>query len=153
MFTFLHDIAKPLAENSKMQQQPAAAWPTKIILRLQAANLSTTCGKPVICNFCSHSAKPAWQALQRRCSSSSRRRRSRNGIFCECTVFNSPRTVREHMYGSFRRATCESLFPIWGQRKVLSGKIYLRGLRPCFFHGSGSERLSFFELRPGQQPF
>ena len=24
MFTFLHDIAKPLAENSKMHQQPAA---------------------------------------------------------------------------------------------------------------------------------
>ena len=24
MFSFLHDIAKPLAENSKMHQQPAA---------------------------------------------------------------------------------------------------------------------------------
>ena len=42
MFTFLHDIAKPLAENSKMHQQPAAVRPTKIILRLLAVNLSTT---------------------------------------------------------------------------------------------------------------
>ena len=40
MFTFLHDIAKPLAEISKMRLQPL--WPTKIILRLLAANLSTT---------------------------------------------------------------------------------------------------------------
>ena len=39
MFTFLHDIAKTLAEISKMHQQPV--WPTKIILRLLAANLST----------------------------------------------------------------------------------------------------------------
>ena len=28
-----------------------------------------------------------------------------------------------------RRVTCESLFSFWGQRKVLSCKIYLRGLR------------------------
>ena len=39
-----------------------------------------------------------WQALQKRCS---KRRLSRNGIFCDCRLFNSPRTVREHMYGSF----------------------------------------------------
>ena len=40
MFTFLHDIAKPLAEISKMRLQPVR--PTKIILRLLAANLSTS---------------------------------------------------------------------------------------------------------------
>ena len=40
MLTFLHHIAKPLAEISKMYVQPV--WPTKIILRLLAANLSTT---------------------------------------------------------------------------------------------------------------
>ena len=40
MFTCLHDIAKPLAEISKMRLQPL--WPTKIILRQLAANLSTT---------------------------------------------------------------------------------------------------------------
>ena len=40
MFTFLHDIAKPLAEISKMRLQPL--WPTKITLRLLAANLSTS---------------------------------------------------------------------------------------------------------------
>ena len=42
MFTFLHNMAKPLTENSKMHLQPAAVRPTKIILRLLAANLSTT---------------------------------------------------------------------------------------------------------------
>ena len=51
-----------------------------------------------------------------------------------------------------RRVTCESLFSFRGQRKVLGCKIYLRGLRPGFFLG-GSERLSFFKLRPSQQPF
>ena len=40
MFTFLHDIAEPLAEISKTRLQPL--WPTKIILRLLAANLSTS---------------------------------------------------------------------------------------------------------------
>ena len=35
-------MAKPLTENSKMHLQPAAVRPTKIILRLLAANLSTT---------------------------------------------------------------------------------------------------------------
>ena len=39
MFTFLHDIAKPLAEISKMLLQPL--WLAKIIRRLLAANLST----------------------------------------------------------------------------------------------------------------
>ena len=41
-FNFLHDITKPLAENGKMHQQPGVVWPAKIILRLLAANLSTT---------------------------------------------------------------------------------------------------------------
>ena len=40
MLTFLHHIEKSLAEISKMYLQPV--WPTKIILRLLAANLSTT---------------------------------------------------------------------------------------------------------------
>ena len=39
MFTFHHDIEKSLAAISKMRLQPL---PTKIILRLLAANLSTT---------------------------------------------------------------------------------------------------------------
>ena len=117
-------------------------------------------GKPVICNSCSHSAKPAWrlqkkmiwQALQKRCS---KRRRSRNGIFCDCRLFNSSKQYANTcMAVLIRRATCESLISFWGQRKVLSCKICLRGLRPGFFHG-GSERLSFFKLRPSrrQQPF
>ena len=41
MITFLHDVAKPLPEISKMHLQPV--WLTKIILRLLATtNLSTT---------------------------------------------------------------------------------------------------------------
>ena len=40
MFSFLHDIAKPLAEISKVRLQPLC--PTKIIVRLLAANLSTS---------------------------------------------------------------------------------------------------------------
>ena len=39
MFTFIQDITKPLAEIRKMRLQPV--WPTKIILSLLTANLST----------------------------------------------------------------------------------------------------------------
>ena len=58
MFTFLHDIAKPLAEISKMHPQSC--------LTDKEHPEATSCkpiyhGKPVIFNFCSHSAKPAWQ--------------------------------------------------------------------------------------------
>ena len=58
MFTFLHNIAKPLAES---QQNALAASLTD-----KDHPQATSCkpiyhGKPVICNFCSHSAKPAWR--------------------------------------------------------------------------------------------
>ena len=115
-------------------------------------------GKPVICNFCSHSAKPAWR-LQTKWY----------GKLCRSVVQGADEVGTEYfvsvdfliqpkqyantcMVVLIIRVTWESLFSYWGQKKVVSCKIYLRGLRPCFFH-CGSERFSFFELRPSQQPF
>ena len=115
-------------------------------------------GKPVICNFCSHSAKPAWR-LQTKWY----------GKLCRSVVQGADEVGTEYfvsvdfliqpkqyantcMVVLIIRVTWESLFSYWGQRKVVSCKIYLRGLRPCFFH-CGSERFFFFELRPSQQPF
>ena len=149
MFTLLH------AENSKTHQQPAAVWPTKIILRLLAANLSTTA------NQLSTTSVLIQQNQHGDC------KQNDMASFAEA-LFKAPTKSEWNLCVDFlihpeqyantcmavliRRVTCESLFSFWGQRKVLSCKIYLRGLRPCFFHG-GSERLSFSELRPSQQPF
>ena len=155
MFTFLHDIAKSLAENSKMHRQPAAVWLTKIILRLLAAIYH---GKPVICNLCSHSAKPAWR-LQTKwygklCRSvvQGADEVGTDSLYCVDFLIHLEQYANTCMAVLIRRVTCESLFSFWRQRKVLSCKIFLRGLRPCFFHGE-SERSSFSELRPSQQPF
>ena len=106
MFTFLHDIAKPLAEISKMRLQPL--WPTKIILRLLAANLSTSANQlsatSVLIQQNQHGdykqndmasfAKTLYKAPTKS---------ERNVFFSvsDCRFFNSFRTVREHMYGSF----------------------------------------------------
>ena len=91
-----------------MHLQPAAVWPTKIILRLllQTYLPRQTSYLQLLFSFSKTSMATAnkmiWQALQKRCS---RRGRSRNGIFCECRFFNSPKTLREHMYGGFD--TCD----------------------------------------------
>ena len=78
--------------------------------------------------------KMIWQALQKRCT---RRRQSLNGIFFVTVDFliHSEQYANTWMAVLIRRVTCKSLFSFWGQRKVLSSKIYLRGLRPCFLHG------------------
>ena len=156
MFTFLHDITKPLAENSKMQQQPAAVWPTKIILRfLQAANLSTTANQLTATSVliqqnqhgdCKQNDMASFAEALFKAPTKSERN------LCVDFLIHPEQYANTCMAVLIRRVTCESLFSFWGQRKVLSCKIYLRGLRPCFFHGE-SERLSFFELRPSQQPF
>ena len=105
MFTFLHDIAKPLAENSKMHQQPAAVWPTKITLRLlQAANLPTTANQltatSVLIQQNQHDdCKQNDMASFAEALFKAPTKLERN--FCQCRFFNSPRTVREHMYDSF----------------------------------------------------
>ena len=103
MFTFLHDIAKTLAEISKMHQQPV--WPTKIILKLLAANLSTMaiqlsatsvliqqnqhgdCKQNDMASF----AEALYKAPAK----------SEKNCLCEGRFFNSSRTVCKHMYGSF----------------------------------------------------
>ena len=115
-------------------------------------------GKPVICNFCSHSAKPAWRLQTKWYGKLCR------GVVQGADEVGTESFVSVHFlihpepYGNtcmavlIRRVTCESLFSFWGQRKVLSWKMYLRGLRPCFFRGE-SERSYFSELRPSQQPF
>ena len=107
-------------------------------------------GRPVICNFCSHSAKPVWC---RNVVQGADVVRTESFFFVSVDfLIHFEQYENTCMAVLIRRVTCESLFSFWGPRKVLSCKIYLRGLRPCFFHGR-SERLSFFELRPSQQPF
>ena len=139
MFTFLHDIAKPLAEISKMRLQPL--WPTKIILRLLAANLSTSANQlaatSVLIQQNQHGdyKQNDMASFEKRCT---RRRRSRNGIFFLWVLIfliHSEQYANTCMAVLIRRVTCKSFFSFWGQRKVLSSEIYRQGLRPCFFHG------------------
>ena len=139
MFTFLHDITKPLAENSKMQKQPQCSCLTnKDHPEASTGWKPIYQGKPVNCNFCSHSAKPVWR-LQTKWY----------GKLCRSVVQGAEQVgtesfvsvdflIHPEQYGNtcmavlIRRVTCESLFSFWGQRKVLSCKIYLRGLRTCY---------------------
>ena len=141
MFTFLHDIAKPLAEISKMRLQPL--WPTKITLRLLAANLSTSTNQlsatSVLIQQNQHGdykqndmasfAKTLYKAPTKS---------ERNVFFLWVTVdflIHSEQYANTCMAVLIKRVTCKSFFSFWGQRKVLSCEIYGRGLRPCFFHG------------------
>ena len=115
--------------------------------------------KPVICNFCSHSVKPAWW-LQTKWYGKLCRNVVQDAdevgtelFFCECRFFwfiqNSKRT---HVWQFWLDVWhVKAFFSCWGQRKVLSCEIYLRGLRPCFFHGG--VLVKFSALRPSQQPF
>ena len=138
MFTFLHDIAKPLAEINKMHQQSC--------LTDKDHPEVTSCkpiyhGNPVICNFCSHSTKPAWR-LQTKwygklCRSVAQGADEVGTESFVSVVFliSSEQYANICMAVLIRRVTCKSLFSFWGQRKVSSCEIHLRGLRPCFFHG------------------
>ena len=99
-------------------------------------------GKPVICNFCSHSAKPAWQQqtkwFGKLCRSVVR---GPDKVWTEFFFVTEGFLIYSEQYANtwmavlIRRVTCKSSFSFWGQRKVLSSKIYRRGLRPCFLHG------------------
>ena len=51
MLTFLHDIAKPPSATCLTDKDHSQATSCKPIYH----------SKPVICNFCSHSAKAAWR--------------------------------------------------------------------------------------------
>ena len=156
MFTFLNDIpAKRLAENSKLDQQPAAVWPTNIILRLLAANLSTKANRLSATSVllqqnqhgdCKQNDMASFAEALFKAPTKS------EWNLCVDFLIHPEQYANTCMAVLIRRVTCESLFSFWGQRKVLSWKMYLRGLRPCFFHGE-SERSYFSELRPSQQPF
>ena len=118
--TFLHHIAKPLAEISKMYLQPV--WPTKIILRLLAANLSTTANQVSatagLIQQNQHgdykkNDMASFAEQKKRCT---RRRWSRTKSFC---------------------SECKFLKEFF-QKKVLTCEIYLRGSDfdlNCFLHG------------------
>ena len=148
MFTFLHDIAKPLAEISKMRLQPL--WPTKIILRLLAANLSTTANQLSAASvliqqnqhgdYKQNNMASFAEALFKQFKAPTKSKR--NLLWEYIFLIHPERCTNTCMAVLIRRVACGSLFSFWGQRKVLSCKIYLRGLRPFFFH-SGSERFSF----------
>ena len=102
MFTFLHDIAKPLAEISKMHSQPL--WPTKIILRLLAANLSTTANQlsatSVLIQQNQHGdCKKNDMASFAEALFKAPTKSELNLLWVH--ISNSPGTVREDMYGSF----------------------------------------------------
>ena len=125
-----------------MRLQPL--WPTKIILRLLAANLSTTANQlsatSVLIQQNQHGdykqndmasfAKTLYKAPTKS---------ERNVFFLWVTVdflIHSEQYANTCMAVLITRVTCKSFFfSFWERRKVLSCEIYLRGLRPCFFHG------------------
>ena len=138
MFTFLHDIAKPLAEISKMRLQPL--WPTKIILRLLAANLSTSANQlsatSVLIQQNQHGDYKQNDMASFAETYKAPTKSERNLFFVSVDFFiHSEQYANTCMAVLIRRVTCKSFFSFWGQRKVLSSEIYRRGLRPCFFHG------------------
>ena len=156
MITFLHDVAKPLAEISKMHLQPV--WLTKIILRLLATtNLSTTANQlsatSVLIQQNQHGDNKQNDMLSFAEALYEAPTKSEGNLFFFVTVdflIHSEQYANTWMAVLIRRVTCKSLFSFGGQRKVLCSEIYLRGLRPCFPHGA---RSSLSELRPSQQPF
>ena len=127
-----------------MRLQPL--WPTKI------NNYLSSCkpiyhDKPVISNFCSHSAKPACRVQTKW-----------YGKLCINLVHGAEEVGTESFFVSvdllihseqyantsmavlIKRVTCKSSFCfLFGDKEkfymVLSCEIYLRGILPCFFHG------------------
>ena len=154
MITFLHDVAKPLAEISKMHLQPV--WLTKIILRLLATtNLSTTANQlsatSVLIQQNQHGDNKQNDMLSFAEALYEAPTKSEGNLFFFVTVdflIHSEQYANTWMAVLIRRVTCKSLFSFGGQRKALCSEIYLRGL--CFLHGV---RSSFSELRPSQQLF
>ena len=155
MITFLHDVAKPLAEISKMHLQPV--WLTKIILRLLATtNLSTTANQLTATSVLIQQNRHGDNKQNDMASFAEAlyevpTKSERNLFFVTVDfLIHSEQYANTWMAVLIRRVTCKSLFSFWGQRKVLSSEIYLRGRRPCVLH---EVRSSFSELRPSQQPF
>ena len=131
MFTIFFAISQSLSPKStKCISSPV--WPSKIILRLLAATLSTTAIQLSATSVLIQQNQRG-DCKQKRCT---RCRRSRTESFVSVDfLISSEQYANTCMAVLIRRVTSKSLFSFWGQRKVLSCEIHLRGLRPCFFHG------------------
>ena len=123
MFTFLYDIAKPLAEQNAFaafltdKDDPQATRCKPIYL-----------GKPVICNFCSHSAKPTWR-LQTKWYGKLRSNVVQGAaeVETELLFFVSVEfLLHSEQWANTSMADVwhvKLFFSFWGQRKVLSCEI------------------------------
>ena len=115
-------------------------------------------GNPVICNFCSHSAKPArrlrtkWYGKLCRSVVQGADEAGTESFVSVDFLISPEQYANTYMAVLIRRVTCESLFSFRGQRKVLSCKIHLRGLRSRFFHG-GALVLFWTATKSACQPF
>ena len=141
MFTFLQDVAKTLAEINKMHLQPV--WPKKTILGLLAAtNLCTTANHlsatSVLIQQNQHGDNKQNDMANFADALYEAPTKSERNLQFFVTVdflIHSEQYANTWMAVLIRRVKCKSLFSFWGQRKVLSSEIYLRGLRSCFLHG------------------
>ena len=113
--TFLHHIAKPLAEISKMYLQPV--WPTKIILRLLAANLSTTANQ----------VSATASLIQQKQHGDYKKKLYGKLCRTEEASYKAPMKSDEIF---FFLSVIFLFLKEFFQRKVLTCEIYLRGLRP-----------------------
>ena len=123
-----------------MHLQPV--WLTKIILRLLATtNLSTTANQlsatSVLIQQNQHGDNKQNDMLSFAETLYEVPTKSEGNLSFVTVDFliHSEQYANTWMAVLIRRVTCKSLFSFWGQRKVLSSEIYLRGLRPCFLHG------------------
>ena len=121
-----------------MHEQPAAVWPTKIILRLLASNPSTTANQLSATSVliqqnqhgdCKQNDMASFAEALFKAPTKSERN------LCVDFLIHPEQYANTCMAVLIRRVTCESLFSFWGKKRVLSCKIYLPGLRPRFFHG------------------
>ena len=123
-----------------MHLQPLS---TKIILRLVAANLSNTANQlsatSVLIQQNPWLLQTKWYGkLSRNVVQGADEVGTESFFLWDSAdfLFHSEQYANTCMAVLIRRVTCKSFFfSFWGQRKVLTCEIYLRGLRPCFFRG------------------
>ena len=116
MLTFLHDIAKPLAENSKNASAACSCLTDKDHPEGTSCKPLIYHNKPVICNFCSHSAKPAWRLQKNDMASFAEALfQSTDEVGTESFVsahflIHPEQNANTCMAVLIRRVTCEGLF-------------------------------------------
>ena len=121
MFTFLHDIAKPLAEISKMRMQPLR--PTKFILSLLAANLSTTANQlsatSVLIQQNQHGDSKQNNMASFAETLYKAPRKSERTFFFESVdlLIHSEQYANTCMAVLIRRVTCKSFFFLFGDKQ------------------------------------